>query len=152
MENNIYLRSLSKSFDEKIDQLITELEGYSNEDLIWKTHGQISNSAGTLVLHLLGNLNHFIGALLGNSGYVRNRSLEFSLEFKARGEMVAELKNCRKMVMEVLNTFDPALNSSEYPAEFSGTSNDDYKSLIHIFGHLSYHTGQINFHRRLLDM
>ena len=150
MENNIYLHSLSKSFDAKLEQLTAELEAYSNEDVIWMTSGQISNSAGNLVLHLLGNLNHFIGAPLGKTGYVRNRPLEFNMEYKPLEEIIYELKACRKMVMDVLRSLESF--DSEYPAEFSGTQNSEVKSLIHISGHLAYHTGQINYHRRLLDI
>ena len=65
---------------------------YKNEEDVWKIKEGISNSAGNLTLHLLGNLNHFIGATLGNTGYVRERDKEFSLKNIPRIQLVEDLK------------------------------------------------------------
>ena len=65
-------------FNYYLDQLEHEIKLYNNEADIWTAIGETKNSAANLVLHIIGNLNHFIGATLGNSGYVRARDLEFS--------------------------------------------------------------------------
>ncbi|GAB3514312.1 hypothetical protein [Emticicia fontis] len=82
------LQSLIKLFDRDLLKLKTEIEAYPNEDLIWQIRGEISNSAGNLCLHLMGNLNHYFGAQLGNTGYVRNRPLEFSDKNVSRATLI----------------------------------------------------------------
>ena len=75
------VESFSKLFERDMLRIIDELNQYTDEKLIWKKAGSISNSAGNLTLHLIGNLNHFIGYAIGNTGYIRNRDLEFSTTF-----------------------------------------------------------------------
>ncbi|HEY5407636.1 MAG TPA: hypothetical protein VIJ92_11120 [Ginsengibacter sp.] len=72
--------TIAALFERDINKLIEEINLYKNEEDIWKIKEGISNSSGNLTLHLLGNLNHFIGATLGNTGYVRERDKEFSLK------------------------------------------------------------------------
>ncbi|HCX22935.1 MAG TPA: DinB superfamily protein, partial [Cytophagales bacterium] len=69
---------LAELFTRDLNRLIKELEQYPNEEQLWVVTEGINNSAGTLTLHLIGNLNHFFGAILGNTGYIRNREAEFS--------------------------------------------------------------------------
>ena len=69
---------LTSLFNRDLDRLQKEIELYSNENTIWHTEKGIANSAGNLCLHLIGNLNTYIGKELGSTGYVRNRELEFS--------------------------------------------------------------------------
>lgn len=61
-----------------LQKLATEVSAFKYEENLWKTDIDIKNSAGNLSLHVCGNLQHFIGAVLGNSGYIRNRDAEFS--------------------------------------------------------------------------
>ena len=70
--------TLLKLFERDLEALKTEIQAYSAEAALWKVQGTIKNSAGNLALHLAGNLQHFIGAILGNTGYIRNRDYEFS--------------------------------------------------------------------------
>ena len=151
MNSSNYLNSLALSFDAKLEQLIDEVESYQNEENMWRTDENISNSAATLTIHLMGNLHHFIGASLGNTGYVRKRPEEFTARGVSRESLIIQLKECRSMVAEILTSWNADEHTADYPAEFSGSQDEDVKSLIHIFGHLAYHVGQINYHRRLLD-
>ena len=73
--------TLIKLFKRDLGKLKEEVDSYQNEANLWIVTNDVSNSAGNLCLHLVGNLNHFIGAVLGDSGYVRQRDLEFSLYF-----------------------------------------------------------------------
>ncbi len=66
---------LSEFFERDIIKLKEEIVLYKDETNLWKVENKISNSAGNLCLHLIGNLNHFIGATVGNTGYVRQREL-----------------------------------------------------------------------------
>ncbi len=143
---------LQSLFSRDLTKLKTEIESYQNEENIWKTDKNISNSAGNLCLHLVGNLNHYIGMMLGNSGYIRNRELEFSLKDISRTKLIQQIDKTIETVSLTLENVSEEKLQKEYPAEPLGYPMTTEYFLIHLFGHLSYHLGQINFHRRLLDL
>ncbi len=142
--NALFIRDLTK--------LKTEIEEYQNEEMIWKTDKNISNSAGNLALHLVGNLSYFVGAILGNSGYVRNRELEFSLKDVPRAELIQQIEKATETVTLTLQNLSSEDLGKEFPGEPLGYKMTTGYFLIHLFGHLSYHLGQINYHRRMLDL
>ena len=132
-------------------KLKQEVESYKDESKLWVIDAGISNSAGNLCLHLLGNINHFIGATLGNTGYVRNRDLEFSQKNIPVDVLAAQIDDT---VGAAENTFDKMLTDSldqEYPLVFNSQKLTTEQMLVNIVSHLNYHLGQINYHRRLLD-
>lgn len=144
--------SIKSLFKRDLNQLKKEIESYQNEEAIWKIDKKILNSAGNLSLHLVGNINHFIGATLGNSGYVRNRELEFSLKNVPRTELVEKIEKTIEIVHSSLDKVSEEDLKKEYPIEALGYPMTTEYFLIHLFGHLGYHLGQINYHRRLLDV
>jgi uncharacterized damage-inducible protein DinB len=145
------IESLQSLYQRDLQKLKTEIESYQNEDSMWKIDKSIANSAGNLCLHLVGNLNHFIGAILGSSGYVRNRELEFSLKNIPRTELIEKVEETLDIVIKTLGQLNANDLEKEYPLEALGYKMTTEYFLIHLFGHLSYHLGQINYHRRLLD-
>ena len=138
-------------FDRDLQRLKTEIELYKDEDNLWLVKEDISNSTGNLCLHLLGNLSHFIGATLGNTGYVRRREDEFSLKNIPRQDLVMNIENCRLIVKNTLVKLTAADLEKDFPLQKHDTTVSTEHMLLHLFGHLSYHLGQINYHRRLLD-
>lgn len=142
--------SLIKLFDLRLSKLSKELSLYADEKLLWKTVDGINNSGGNLTLHLIGNLNHFIGGVLGKTGYQRKRDVEFSLKDIPVLELQEQIEATKKIVTEAIN----ALNSDDieaiYPINVFGTEMTTTYFLIHLTGHLNYHLGQINYHRRLV--
>lgn len=144
--------ALTVLFERDIQRLKAEIELYNNEDSLWILQAGISNSAGNLCLHLLGNLNHFIGAQLGNTGYVRNREAEFSLKNVPRSRLVTDIENCRLMVKQTLQmlTAEDLAKEFEQKLVFDRPVTTEMM-LMHLSTHLTYHLGQINYHRRLLD-
>ncbi len=131
--------------------LKTELLAYQSEENLWKKSGDISNSAGNLALHLLGNLNHFIGAIIGDTGYIRNREAEFSTKHVQREELLSQVEETMIMVEETLRKLDEQMLDEVFPVKIF-QQNDTYEYILtHLATHLSYHLGQINYHRRLLD-
>ena len=94
--------TLNELFERDLQKLKTEINLYKDEDNLWVIKEGISNSAGNLCLHLIGNLNHFIGATLGNSGYVRHRDDEFNLKNIPRQDLIINIDNC---MLIVNNTF-----------------------------------------------
>ena len=128
-----------------------EISLYTNENSIWKTDKSISNSAGNLCLHLVGNLNTYIGAVLGNSGYIRNRDLEFSLKNVPRNELLSKIDKTIIVVENTLGQLQDTQLSTEYPVLVWEEKTSVAYLLIHLAAHLGYHLGQVNYHRRLLD-
>ena len=142
---------LIKIYQSDLDKLKTEITSYKKEENLWKISGEILNSGGNLCLHLCGNLQHFIGAVLGNSGYVRNRDAEFS----RKDVPIRELETGINLTIEALKKTFMELKEDDlqkiYPVNVFGYEMTTEYLLIHMATHLSYHLGQINYHRRLLD-
>ena len=141
---------LSEIFERDLLKLKEELTNFKDEANIWKTTDGVSNSAGNLALHLMGNLHHFIGAMLGNTGYVRKRDEEFSQKNISREEMLANIDKVIAMVPRVLNSLTTAQLQQDFPFEVFGKRQTEFY-LMHFYGHLSYHLGQINYLRRILE-
>ena len=143
--------TLTKLFIRDLNKLKDEISAYKSEVDLWLEPKGISNSAGNLCLHIVGNLNHFIGTTLGNSGYVRQRDLEFSLKNIPRLEMIQQIEDTITIIERTLNR----LNESDLHKEYRINPFEDFMTteyfLVHLTTHLSYHLGQINYHRRLLD-
>ncbi|MFV8373258.1 DUF1572 family protein [Flavobacterium sp. LB2P6] len=145
------IESLKTLLNRDLNQLKTEIESYQNESDIWKIQKGIANSAGNLCLHLVGNLNTYIGAEFGKTGYIRNRVLEFSLKDIPRAELIQKIEKTIVVVNNALNTISEAELKMEYPVlVFKNKTSTEY-ILIHLTVHLAYHLGQINYHRRLLE-
>jgi hypothetical protein len=138
-------------FERDLQKLKTEIELYKDEDNLWLVKEGISNSAGNLCLHLIGNLSHFIGATLGNTGYVRHREDEFSLKNIPRQDLITNIENCRLIVKTTLVKLIAADLEKEFPLRIFEKTITTEMMLMHLTTHLTYHLGQINYHRRLLD-
>lgn len=146
------IESLKSLYSRDLNKLKTEIESYGNENSIWKTDKSIANSAGNLCLHLVGNLNTYFGTELGNTGYIRNRELEFSLKNVPRTELIEKVVATLSMVDDVLSRLTPEDLEKEYPLVIFEDKMTTGYFLIHLITHLDYHLGQINYHRRLLDI
>lgn len=144
--------TLQNLFSRDLNKLKHELELYQHEENIWLTHHQISNCAGNLALHLIGNLNAYIGGVLGHSGYVRNRPEEFSRKNVPRQQLIREIEDVAVIINNVLPALTMTQLEDDYPEEVSVGKVSTSYFLIHLATHLNYHLGQINYHRRLLDL
>lgn len=139
-------------FERDINKLKEELALYENEADLWVVKGEIANSAGNLFLHLCGNLKHFIGAVLGDTGYVREREREFNDKNVSRADIDKNIDETLQVVSQTMENMDPARLTEDYPQRvFQGKAFNTELFLLHLSGHLMYHLGQINYHRRLLN-
>jgi len=145
------LETLLKIFNRDLNKVKEEIKAYKVESNLWIIDKEVTNCSGNLCLHLIGNLNHFIGAELGDTGYVRKRDLEFSLKDVLRDELLRQVDETMTIVESTLNTLTPEDLEKEYRRRVF----EDYMTtgyfLVHLSTHLAYHLGQINYHRRLLD-
>ncbi|ARV08409.1 DinB superfamily protein [Winogradskyella sp. PC-19] len=143
--------SLIKLYKRDLNAVKKELQSYKNEANIWLVDKEISNCTGNLVLHIVGNLNHFIGAILGNSGYIRKRDLEFSQKNISVSEMIKMIDDTQNVIDKTLSNLTEANLQEEYRRNpFEDYMTTEY-FLLHLKSHLAYHLGQINYHRRLLE-
>ena len=142
---------LKQLFTSDLEKLKKEISSYTDEMNLWKISGDIKNSGGNLCLHLCGNLQHFIGAVLGNSGYVRKRDAEFSKKNVPVKELVKEVELTITAVENTLNHLKEERLGEKYPRNVFGYEMTTEYFLIHLAAHMNYHLGQINYHRRLLD-
>lgn len=141
---------LIQLYERDLARLRSEIEQYETEEGIWRVNEGITNSAGNLTLHLIGNLKHFIGAVLGGSGYVRDRDAEFSSSSVDRGILVTQIDITLDLVKDTLTKLKQEDLDKVYPIEVFGSPMTTEFFLIHLHSHLNYHLGQINYHRRLL--
>ena len=145
-------QTLSELFERDLTKLKEEISLYVDESKIWAVKGEIKNSAGNLTLHLLGNLNHFVGAILGGNGYVRNRNAEFSDKNVPRAEIISNIDKTIGVIKSTLSKISDVDLKKDYPVKVL-KNKETMKTeffLIHLVGHLNYHLGQINYHRRLI--
>jgi uncharacterized damage-inducible protein DinB len=147
----MFTQNLTVIITRDLQKLKSELELYQDEANIWKVDKNIANTAGNLCLHLVGNLNTYIGATLGNTGYVRNRDAEFSLKNVSRKELTKKIEATIAMINTVLPAVDEKTLKDEYPMLVLKEKTSTEYFLVHLAVHLGYHLGQVNYHRRLLD-
>jgi len=145
------IETLIALFTRDLKRLHKEIDLYQDESTIWKITEGISNSAGNLCLHLIGNLNTHIGKEIGKMGYIRNRELEFSLKDIPKAELLRKIDETVIIVSCSLSKLTQEELDREYPVKVFDTMTSTEYLLIHLTTHLSYHLGQINYHRRLLD-
>ncbi|NRF37236.1 DUF1572 family protein [Pedobacter foliorum] len=145
--------SLKKLLTRDLNKVKFEIEQYQNDRNIWRVENSVSNSAGNLCLHLVGNLKTFIGAELGKTGYIRNRDLEFSLKDVPRSELIKQLDETIQVVIDSIDQLNQEDLEKDYPEVKVLEDDRSVKyMLIYLSSHLAYHLGQINYHRRLLDI
>jgi uncharacterized damage-inducible protein DinB len=137
-------------YERDLDKLIEEINLYKNENDIWKTKEGINNSAGNLVLHLVGNLNHFIGKTLGNSDYVRKRDEEFSLKNIPREKLISDLNSLKETIKNTLPKLSDEDLKKDFPLKIRDESFSTENMLIYLLAHLNYHLGQVNYLRRMM--
>ncbi|MEO6655478.1 MAG: DinB family protein [Pyrinomonadaceae bacterium] len=140
---------LQPLYKRDLEKLRQEIGLYSDENLMWKIDGDVTNSAGNLCLHLIGNLNGFIGAQLGKSGYVRERDLEFSTKETSRAELLSKIDGTIQVVADALDKISDEQLGEDYPLVVFAEKMTTGWFLIHLATHLNYHLGQINYHRRI---
>lgn len=143
--------ALQQLFRRDLQKLKKEIEAYQDEAAIWTVDKNIANSAGNLCLHLIGNLNTYIGVGLGGTDYKRERDLEFSLKNIPVQELVKKIDDTMLVVEKGLERLNDDLLQQDFPIVIWDKPTGMVFTLVHLTTHLNYHLGQINYHRRLLD-
>lgn len=143
--------ALKTLFTRDLQKLKQEIASYKNEEVMWLIEKSISNSAGNLCLHLIGNLNAYIGVGIARTDFIRNRELEFSLKNIPRAKLIECIEETIIIVENGLDTLSDEQMKGNFPIVIWEQESGMAYTLIHLATHLNYHLGQINYHRRLLD-
>jgi len=127
-----------------------EVELFSDEDRLWQTTRGVTNSAGNLVLHVCGNLQYFLGTVLGRTGYVRNREAEFGRRSGTRRELTAEIETTIATVRATLAALSPEALDAPFPEPILGLTPRTGLVIMHLASHTAFHLGQIGYLRRIV--
>lgn len=140
-------------FQRDLGKVIIELESYKHEDDLWATLPGTINTGGNLAQHLVGNLKAFIGNPFGKINYIRDRESEFSARLFTREELIAQLKSTSGIVAQSIASISAEQLKEQYPADIKLIEPDQEVEyiIVHLFAHISYHLGQINYHRRYMN-
>lgn len=144
------LEILSGLLVRELRTLQREVEAYPDEASMWLRADGISNTGGQLAHHITGNLRHYIGTILGRTGYVRDRDAEFSRVDLTRAELLERIADAEREVTRTLADLPRASLEAEYPIAVGGYRIGTAEFLVHLLAHLGYHLGQVDYHRRLL--
>jgi uncharacterized damage-inducible protein DinB len=147
---NPTIEALIRIYERDLNKLEEEIRLYPDEALLWKVGKGITNPGGNLCLHLCGNLQYYLGTVLGQTGYKRNRPLEFAAKDVPISEILKEIQSAKKAVSGVLRNLKPEDLDKEYPEVVFDQPMTTAYFLVHLAVHLGYHLGQVNYHRRLL--
>ncbi len=137
-------------YGKELDKLKEEINAYESDDLIWKQADAAQVTAGNLCLFLAGNLQHYIGAMIGDSGYIRNKEAELKAKHVSRERLMEEIENTRQVVIDTLEQVSKAELLKIFPnKEFEEPVTTEYY-LVHLLNNFCFNLGQINLHRRLV--
>jgi uncharacterized damage-inducible protein DinB len=148
--SSLHIQTFVQILERDINKLELEIKSYADDKSLWVLQGEIKNTAGSLCLHLCGNLQHYIGTRLGNTGYIRDRDQEFSARDVPKATLLMEIQKTRKAVLDSLHKLRVDDLDKIYPEEVLGYPMTTSFFLTHLAGHLNYHLGQINYHRRMI--
>ncbi len=132
-----------------IARLIQELKAFPDTASVWTTAPGVTNAAGTLALHLEGNLREYVGRQLGQIAFKRDRALEFSARGVERQEIIARLEAVKAQIPPVVAALSAAQLDAIYPENVLGKPITTRQFLVHLAGHLNYHLGQVDYLRRI---
>jgi len=134
----------------ELEALAREVELFPDDDVLWKTVPGVTNSAGNLALHACGNLKHFVGAVLGGTGYVRDRPAEFTTRTGRRADVARQLRETATVVTNALARVPESALAAPYPEPHDGVQVTCELFLLHLCVHLAFHLGQAGTLRRAL--
>jgi len=146
----VFLNLVRVQIVRELEGFVREVEACPDDESLWQLAPGVTNSVGTLALHVSGNLQDFIGRVLGGSSYVRNREYEFSHRGSSRADVVAELRRATEAVTGALTGMDPARLDEDYPMTPGGNTVSTAAFLVHLGAHIAFHLGQAGYLRRIV--
>ena len=145
---NVLRSALLTTIPRELRAVKREIEAYPDEASLWRPVPGISNTGGTLALHVAGNLRHFFGAILGHDGFTRDREAEFARRDVPRAELLEGIDAAIASVEGTLKALSDDAMAAPYPEPIAKRTLPTSVWLMHLATHLAYHLGQIDYHRR----
>jgi len=145
-----FAKDLAALFSRDLDRMVEQIREFPDDEALWKTPPGITNSAGTLAAHIDGNLREFIGRQLGGVSYTRDRPLEFSVRGVPKNELIERIAELRELIPSIVENLSEAQLEATYPQEVFGSPIRTGEFLLHLYGHLNWHRGQLDYLRRIL--
>jgi len=142
---------MAELYERDIKKLMEEINLFKDEENLWKTTGNIKNSAGNLALHIIGGLNYLIGSTLSNTGYIRDRDMEFIKKGVEKKLIIEQLEQLIPVINQTVDKLTQQQLESPYPKYFDKENATNSYVLIQLLLHLNYHLGQVNYLRRILE-
>ena len=142
---------LIKIFERDLTNVAEELIQYKDDASIWEVKEGFPVTGGNLCLHIAGNLQHFVGTVLGDTGYVRNKNAEFSARNISRQKLLELINETKTVVRDTLEQLSKKELERPYPQQVLDEPVTTEFFLLHLLTHLNYHFGQINLHRKLVN-
>jgi uncharacterized damage-inducible protein DinB len=136
--------------DRDLQALAREVAAYPDDRALWATPTGITNSGGTLAIHLAGNIRHYLGATLGGTGYRRDRPAEFAARDVPRDTILGQIEEARAAVRAAAARASDDRQDEDYPEVIAGVRVAMGEYLIHLVSHFAYHLGQLDYHRRVV--
>jgi hypothetical protein len=138
------VRSELAAYIRHLASRVERMVGALPEDRLWVKPFPFGNSVGNLVLHLTGNLSHYVGARIGGSSYVRDRPREFADPggYPA-AEILGRFREAVEMVVGVIE--------SRTDEQLVAPMADDppvrtvFGLLLVVAAHLNNHIGQMSY-------
>jgi uncharacterized damage-inducible protein DinB len=134
----------------ELNGFIKEIEAFPSDVSVWHTRRGVTNSAGNLALHVSGNLQDFVGRVLGGTSYVRQREQEFAQREGTRASLVAELRTTIAVIEATLPNLSDEVMAGDYPMSLAGKTLNTATFLVHLAAHLAFHLGQAGYLRRII--
>lgn len=141
--------ALAELFYRDLTRLLQEVESFPDAAAPWRVLPGITNSAGNLILHIEGNLRLYIGRELGGIAFERHRESEFSTASLSAAELRAKVEYLRDTIPGVIRQLSVESLAEIQPEAISGKRLSTHQYLVHLYGHLNYHLGQIDYLRRI---
>jgi hypothetical protein len=142
----VLLAHVAAILDRDLRTLAREVQAYADERDLWRGLPGLPNSGGTLALHLAGNIQHYLGARLAGTGYVRDRPAEFALRGVPKADLVARIEAAREAVRAAAAV--PVDVATDFPEVISDARLTTGDYLVHLCTHFAFHLGQLDYHRR----
>jgi hypothetical protein len=145
-----YANDLASFFKRDLTKMVEQIRAFPTDDSLWMTPPGITNPAGTLALHIDGNLREYVGRQLGGLSYTRDRPLEFSARGVSKNEVLARLSELCELIPGIVARLSDAQIEAVYPEKVLDSQMSTGEFLVHLYGHLNWHRGQLDYVRRLV--
>lgn len=151
MTDSLLQRSAGFVLLREIEAVRRTVEAYPSDESLWAPMPGITNTGGTLALHLAGNLRHFVGSVLGGVQYSRDRDAEFSNRDATRAELAGLMEETRHAIEATIPKLTVETLAAPFPLQIAGRTVSTADFIVHLASHLSYHLGQMDYHRRFVS-